>query len=138
MIEDGTTELADYQMTVVRAWRQKNFPNHTLLGQIAGATGELAGESLQSALKLEDGRVDGLDHEHKIKDGIGDTLIYLMGACDKLGTTLEECFHIAWGEVGRREHAKWGEAKAAHAQAYRDDSKGDTPDPEGIARGGNW
>jgi NTP pyrophosphatase (non-canonical NTP hydrolase) len=97
----------------VAEWRAKQFPDYSLLGQIAGATGELAGESLQSALKLFDGRVDGLDHETKIKDGIGDTLIYLMGACDILNTTLEECFELAWSDVQRRGRSSWGADKQA-------------------------
>ena len=95
----------------VRCWRERNFPNYTLLGQIAGATGELAGEALQSALKLDDGRVDGEDHEGKIIDGIGDTLIYLMGACDKLGVQLSDCFYVAWHEVKERDYNKWSENK---------------------------
>lgn len=130
--------LAERQVEVA-AWRAANFPDNTLLGQLAGATGELAGESLQSALKLADGRVDGLDHQHKIKDGIGDTLIYLMGACDKMDCTLEDCFELAWEEVQKRARLHWGEAKEAHARLYREDSQGDTPDPRGVMGGdGTW
>jgi NTP pyrophosphatase (non-canonical NTP hydrolase) len=105
--------LAHSQKTVA-AWRAENFPDNTLLQQLAGAAGELAGEALQQGLKLEDGRVEEVDRELKIKDAIGDTLIYLMGACDKLDTTLEECFEIAWAEVHKRGRSSWGADKQAH------------------------
>jgi NTP pyrophosphatase (non-canonical NTP hydrolase) len=95
----------------VNEWRTKNFPNNTLLGQCAGAVGEVA-EALQHYLKLEDGRVDGEDHEDGIIDGFGDALVYMMGACDHLGISLESCFKRAWYEVQAREHATWGKDKA--------------------------
>jgi hypothetical protein len=108
------TDFTELQKDV-RAWRAAGGGGKvTLLIQVAGASGELAGECLQSAVKLEDGRVDGENHTVKIKDGIGDTLIYLMGACDILNTTLEECFMLAWSQVQKRRAESWGKDKIAH------------------------
>jgi NTP pyrophosphatase (non-canonical NTP hydrolase) len=96
----------------VRPWRAKNFAGKnapTLLGQMAGATGEAA-EGMQAALKISDGRQDGEDNtqrEEQIIDAIGDTLIYMMGACDLLGVTLEHCFEVAWHDVQNRTHENW-------------------------------
>ncbi len=81
---------------------------------MAGATGEAA-EGMQQALKIWDQRNDNVDatyREDKIVDAIGDTLIYFMGACDILGTNLEECFERAWEEVKHRKHSDW---KGNHA-----------------------
>ena len=100
--------LSAYQKNDVRRWRAVNFPDYTLLGQCMGMTAE-AGNAGQHVLKMEDGRVDKEDHINGAKDDIGDMLIYAMGACDKLDTTLEECFIHAWSHVKDREHGKWHE-----------------------------
>lgn len=126
--QDGKS-LDDYQDEVKRWRASMGTKDVTLLVQVAGAAGELAGESLQSAVKLQDGRGDGLDHEAKIKDGMGDAMIYMMGACDLLGCTLMECFEMAWSGVQLRTHETWEADKNTYAQRVEsaDPASGNSP-----------
>jgi NTP pyrophosphatase (non-canonical NTP hydrolase) len=36
------------------------------------------------------------------KDGIGDTIVTLIGVCEMLGTSLEECLQLAYGVISKR------------------------------------
>lgn len=96
------------QQVEVRRWREKNFPPEktTLIHQSVGAMGEVA-ELQQHALKMDDARNDGENHYDAAVDAVGDTLIYLMGAADHLGMTMEQCFMFAWDQVKGRTADNW-------------------------------
>lgn len=38
----------------------------------------------------------------KFKDGIGDTLVTLIGVCEMEGVSLEECLALAYGVISKR------------------------------------
>lgn len=42
------------------------------------------------------------DLMHEIKDGIGDTVVTLIGVCEMYGFTLEECLQQAYDVISKR------------------------------------
>jgi len=45
-------------------------------------------------------QVDDLIHE--LKDGIGDTIVTLIGVCEMYGFSLEECLQMAYDTISKR------------------------------------
>jgi hypothetical protein len=43
-----------------------------------------------------------LDLLNEIKDGIGDTVVTLIGVCEMYGFTLEECLQMAYDTISKR------------------------------------
>lgn len=39
---------------------------------------------------------------HELKDGIGDTVVTLIGVCEMYGFTLEECLQMAYDTISKR------------------------------------
>jgi NTP pyrophosphatase (non-canonical NTP hydrolase) len=103
-------QLTQLQVEIA-AWNAKNFPksfepqNHWQ--PLMGAAEEL-GETMHHYLKMEQGiRGDTVGHLAGIRDGIGDTFIYLCHFCTLLGLDIEGCVTDAWREVRQRDWQKW-------------------------------
>lgn len=112
------------------AWEAVNFPiseqnhMHSLVGMV-----EEVGELAHALLKMDQG-IRGTENEHmaEARDAIGDIFIYCAGLCNKLGINMQACIAHAWIEVGSRDWTKNkldGKDPAAHAELYKQDSKGD-------------
>jgi NTP pyrophosphatase (non-canonical NTP hydrolase) len=84
-------------------WQAENFPN-CQDWELALGVCEEAGELAQCILKLHRGmRKDEFDME-KLKDAIGDTVVFLLGVCDCYGWRLSEILETTSTEVLKR---KW-------------------------------
>ena len=53
-------------------------------------------------LQSGDGVDECLDLLEEIKDGIGDTVVTLIGVCEMYGFTLEECLQQAYDVISKR------------------------------------
>lgn len=53
-------------------------------------------------LQSGDGIDECLDLLNEIKDGIGDTIVTLIGVCEMYGFTLEECLQQAYDVISKR------------------------------------
>ncbi len=53
-------------------------------------------------LQSGDGVDECLDLLDEIKDGIGDTVVTLIGVCEFYGVTLEECLQMAYDTISKR------------------------------------
>ena len=87
--------------------------NSTLLKQLNKSQEELT-ETRDAAVKLAyanelyiihgmyftENQVDDLIHE--LKDGIGDTVVTLIGVCEMYGFSLEECLQMAYDTISKR------------------------------------
>ena len=49
-----------------------------------------------------DGVDECLDLLNEIKDGIGDTIVTLIGVCEMYGFSLEECLQMAYDTISKR------------------------------------
>lgn len=90
----------------VSEWRFKNFgitPTYYPLLGVVEEIGELAHAYLKQAQGI---RKDENFEEH-IKDAIGDTVIFLMDLCDKLGYDLKEIIQDTWKDVKKRNWKKY-------------------------------
>ena len=86
-------------------WVHKNFPGRPWYQPVLGLMEEL-GELSHSTLKREQKiRLDEL-HNAKIKDAIGDIVIYLLDFCNTEGVLLSDCINVAWNEVKDRDWTK--------------------------------
>lgn len=43
------------------------------------------------------------DHDDRMRDAIGDIVIYLLGFCTLNQIDVDECIEMAWSEVKKRE-----------------------------------
>ena len=104
-----------------KAWANYNFGEKGDGGGSLHGAHEEAGELIEEfmALLLLSSRLDRLSHsylksaqgirgtreEHqaKMKDAVGDTLIYLTDFCTRQGLNIEECADIAWDEIKDRD-----------------------------------
>lgn len=82
-LEELTTQWADDRGII------KNGKMVTQVAKLFEESGELAG----AILKKQD---------KKIKDGIGDSLVVLNNIAKIYGTTLEECWNLAYEEIKDR------------------------------------
>lgn len=91
----------------VRQWFHDKgiIENSNPLKQL-GKTQEELTETRDAVVKLEYGnelynyQIANLLHE--IKDGIGDTVVTLIGVCEMYGFTLEECLQQAYDVISKR------------------------------------
>jgi NTP pyrophosphatase (non-canonical NTP hydrolase) len=100
----------------VATWSHHNFddvdgePSVATLLKVLGVAEEV-GELAHSVLKRHQKiRLDE-DHNAKIRDAVGDIIIYLLNFCDVEHILLSECLLNAWAEVQKRDWAKHREAK---------------------------
>ena len=108
---DNMNELIDK----TRRWFHDKgiIANSTPLKQLEKTQEELT-ETRDAAVKLAyanelyiihgmaftENQVDDLIHE--LKDGIGDTVVTLIGVCEMYGFTLEECLQMAYDTISKR------------------------------------
>lgn len=86
----------------VGAWSRKNFgdqPAYRPLLGVAEETGELCHAFLKKEqnIRLEE------NHDAKLKDAVGDIVIYLADFCERTGINLDQCIYDAWSLVQERE-----------------------------------
>ena len=87
-------------------WSKKNFDNKKPYQPILGATEEV-GELAHAYLKMEQGiRGTKAEHEHAMKDAIGDCCIFLMDLCNQMGWDFEKIIGETWSEVKKRDWKK--------------------------------
>lgn len=86
----------------VKVWSRKNFGDQPSWKPLLGV-GEEVGELNHSYLKLSQGIRMNEDHQAKMRDAVGDIVIYLADFCDREGINLEECVNDAWQEVEARD-----------------------------------
>ena len=53
-------------------------------------------------LQSGDGVDECLDLLNEIKDGVGDTVVTLIGVCEMYGFTMEECLQMAYDTISKR------------------------------------
>ena len=86
--------------------------NSTPLKQLEKTQEELT-ETRDAAVRLKflgeivelqsgDGVDECLDLLNEIKDGVGDTVVTLIGVCEMYGFTLEECLQMAYDTISKR------------------------------------
>ena len=84
------------------AWSEKNFDNKKPYQPILGATEEI-GELAHAYLKMEQGiRGTKAEHEHAMKDAIGDCCIFLMDFCNQMGWDFAQILDETWAHVKKR------------------------------------
>jgi len=90
----------------VSKWTHRNFgKNRNKLHPVLGVAEE-AGELCHAALKMDQG-IRGTREEHhaKMRDAVGDVVIYLADVCNTYGFRLSDCIEAAWEEVEKRNWA---------------------------------
>jgi NTP pyrophosphatase (non-canonical NTP hydrolase) len=98
--------LAEWQDKVARWIEKQPFhpqqPWQPLLG-----VGEEVGELNHAFLKRSQGiRGTADQHTEKMKDAVGDIMVYLAGFCIAEGLDMGECVEKAWSEVSQRDWNK--------------------------------
>lgn len=92
----------------VHLWTTKNFgppASRNKLHPVLGVAEE-AGELCHAALKMDQG-IRGTTEEHleKMKDALGDIVIYMADVCNTYGFRLSDCIEETWEKVERRNWA---------------------------------
>ncbi len=83
-------------------WANKNFKHKKPYQPILGAAEEV-GELAHAYLKMEQGiRGSKEEHEHNMKDAVGDCSIFLMDLCNQMGWSFEEIIDSTWSHVKKR------------------------------------
>ncbi len=86
-----------------KKWIEHNFPNATSDMQFKGLVEEV-GELAHALLKREQNiRGSQENYNEKIKDAIGDIVIFLSGFCIQEGLDLHKCVFDTWKEVQKRD-----------------------------------
>ena len=84
-------------------WSSKNFENKKTYQPILGATEEI-GELAHAYLKMEQGiRGTRQEHEHAMKDAVGDCCIFLMDFCNQMGWDFADIIDNTWTHVKKRD-----------------------------------
>lgn len=90
----------------LKEWINNNFPNKPAWQPLLGMVEEI-GELSHSFLKQEQGiRGTFNEHEEKMKDAIGDIIIFLIHFCIIKNWQIEEIFENTWKEVRNRDWIK--------------------------------
>lgn len=91
----------------LNVWTKYNFPNSTSNQQFLGMVEEV-GELSHALLKQEQGiRGTKEEHEEKIRDSLGDLLIYTLNFCNSKGYNLNEILEETWNHVKNRDWVKY-------------------------------
>lgn len=88
-----------------KKWTDKNFPGAPAWQSFVGMTEEL-GELAHAFLKNEQGIRLNEDHEMKMKDAIGDIIIYSLHFCSLHNWQLSDIIRDTWQEVRERDWQK--------------------------------
>lgn len=83
-------------------WQRRNFPNAERWECLVGLQEEI-GELAHSFLKKHQGIRMEEDHDERMRDAIGDIVIYLIGFCTLNQINVDECIDMAWSEVKKRD-----------------------------------
>lgn len=87
-------------------WQAHNFPTRTFEEPFKGIVEEV-GELSHGLLKQKQGIRGTYDeHEAKIKDSVGDILVYLADFCNARGYNLQDIIDITWEQVRARDWRK--------------------------------
>jgi len=89
----------------VAEWSEKNFGTQEAWKPLLGV-GEELGELNHAYLKMSQKIRQNENHEAKLKDAVGDIVIYLADFCASYGISLDECVTTAWNEVSKRDWTK--------------------------------
>ena len=89
----------------VAIWSYKNFGLQEAWMPLLGI-GEEVGELNHAFLKKAQNIRRAENHEAKMKDAVGDIVIYLADFCDSAGLDLDACVTEAWSEVKQRDWTK--------------------------------
>lgn len=102
-------------------WVAHNFPreetshaHHSLMGATEEVLSELIpllvalGRANHHWIKME-ARIRGTEEEHieKIKDAVGDTVVFLAGIATRLEFDFGECVQEVWDQVKQRDWVKY-------------------------------
>lgn len=94
--------------TILKNWLNYNFPESTSDDQFKGVVEEI-GELARADLKHIQG-IRGFDNEEKyeskMKDAIGDIVIYLINYCTRKNIKFYECIELAIEEIMKRDWIK--------------------------------
>lgn len=88
----------------LNSWLDHNFPNTNSDAQIKGVMEEL-GELCHYDLKWKQ-QIRGITKENaipKIKDAVGDIVIYLCNYCNTMNISFRECVQTAMTEIMKRD-----------------------------------
>lgn len=88
-----------------KEFQDRNFPNTKNYQCLLGVVEEV-GELSHAHLKNEQGIRTNENHLEKIKDAVGDIVIYLAGYCNSNNLDFAECVQVAWSEVKHRDWLK--------------------------------
>jgi len=86
-------------------WSEKNFGPQTPNRMILGITEEL-GELCHAELKNQQGIRVNENHEEKMKDAVGDIVIYLLAYCNEKDFNIETIIKDTWMQVKLRDWRK--------------------------------
>jgi len=89
-----------------KIWQVYNFGPPSDVESLVGITEEL-GELSHAYLKKRQNIRKNEDHEAKMKDAVGDLLIYLIGFCTAKEFDLEEILKDTWDQVKQRDWVKF-------------------------------
>ena len=87
-------------------WQTRNFgkmPTEDSILGIVEEIGELAHHLLKKKQKV---RGTPEFHDMKMKDAIGDIIVFLMGFCTGMGWDIEDILIEVWSEVSKRDWIK--------------------------------
>ena len=87
------------------AWSKKNFGIHPSWQPLLGVSEEV-GELCHAYLKRTQAIRNSEDHDAKLRDAVGDLVIYLCDFCSCEGIDLEDVVNQVWQEVRRRDWKK--------------------------------
>lgn len=101
-----TFDLTKFQYEVGQ-WAAKNFPNEKEWHLLVGAVEEV-GELSHAYLKRDIGiRGSVEEHQHEMKDAIGDICVFIAQFCNRVGLHFESCIRDTWAEVRTRDWGKF-------------------------------
>lgn len=101
-MEPARVNLREYQ-EAVRQWSQHNFGDQPSWKPLLGI-GEEVGELNHAYLKREQGiRQESHGAFERIRDAVGDIMIYLLDFCSREGIDAEIALAYVWQEVSQRD-----------------------------------
>jgi len=91
----------------MKVWQAHNFPGREEWKPLLGV-GEELGELNHAFLKLKQG-IRGTPEQHraKMKDAIGDLLIFLADFCNSQDLNMTDCMITTWCDVKKRDWIKY-------------------------------